>query len=202
MFIQTIQGHVGDAGELKGCLDQWMRDLLPGASGWLGTTAGVTADGTFVALARFESQEAAQHNSERPEQHQWWMETAKLFSGEVIFHDCREADQFGRGGSDQAGFVQVIQGRVRDVERMRELDRRMEAAGMSEQRPDVIGGIVALHGDGGYTMAIYFTSEEAAREGERKEPPPEIKAIFEEQQRLHEGEQVYLDLSTPWLYSR
>jgi hypothetical protein len=25
-------------------------------------------------------------------------------------------------------------------------------------------------------MAIYFTSEEEAREGERKEPPPELQA--------------------------
>src|SRR6266498_1218812 len=119
MFIQTIQGHTGTASELKDGLDRWVRDLAPGAQGWLGTTAGVAPDGTFIALARFESSDAARRNSDRPEQHQWWMETSKLFSGEVIFHNCEETDQIRVGGSDDAGFVQVIQGRVRDVERMR-----------------------------------------------------------------------------------
>ena len=55
--------------------------------GWLGTTSGVTDDGTFVALARFESPEAAQQNSDRPEQGAWWEQTAALFSGEPEFHD-------------------------------------------------------------------------------------------------------------------
>jgi len=201
MFIQTIQGHTSNAGELKDCLDQWMHDLEPGAPGWLGTTAGITSDGTFVALARFESQQAARHNSERPEQHQWWMETSKLFSGEVAFHDCQDVDQFGRGGSDDAGFVQVIEAKVRDVARMRELGRRMEAEGMADLRPDVIGGLVALHGDGGYTMAIYFTSEKAAREGERREPPAHLRDIMTEQQSLHEGPPTFMDLSEPWFYS-
>jgi hypothetical protein len=201
MFVQTIQGHIADASELKDSLDQWMRDLAPGAHGWLGTTAGVTADGTCVALVRFESPQEARRNSDRPEQHQWWMETSKLFSGEVVFHNCEEIDQFGRGGSDEAGFVQVIQGRVRDVQRMREIGRRMEAEGMNDYRPDVIGGTVALHGDGGYTMALYFTSEQAAREGERKEPPAHLRDIMEEQQSLHEGPPDFLDLADPWLYT-
>ena len=201
MFVQTIQGHIADAGEMKDSIDQWMRDLAPGARGWLGSTAGVASDGTFITVVRFESPEAARRNSDRPEQHQWWMETSKLFSGEVNFHNCEEVDQFGLGGSDDAGFVQVIQGRVRDVERMRELGRRMETAGMNEFRPEVIGGTVALHGDGGYTMAVYFTSEQAARQGERKEPPAELQALFEEEQQLHEGQPTYLDLSDPWLHS-
>ena len=34
-------------------------------------------------------------------------------------------------------------------------------------------------------MALYFTSEAAAREGERKEPPPELKAQMEEMDALN-----------------
>jgi hypothetical protein len=202
MFIQIFQGHTANAGELKDCLDQWVYDLAPGAQGWLGTTAGVTSGGAFIALARFESPQAARRNSDRPEQHQWWMETSKLFSGEVTFHNCEEVDEFARGGSDEAGFVQVIQGKVRDVQRMRELGRRIQAEGMNDLRPDVIGGTVALHGDGGYTMAVYFTSEQAARKGERTEPPANLRALMEEERSLHVGEPAYLDLPMPWLYSR
>jgi hypothetical protein len=33
-------------------------------------------------------------------------------------------------------------------------------------------------------MVLCFTSEEAAREGERKEPPPELKAQMEEMDAL------------------
>ncbi len=48
-------------------------------------------------------------------------------------------------------------------------------------------------------MAIYFTSEEAAREGEAKEPPAEMQAMMEEMNALAIGEPDFLDLRDPWL---
>jgi hypothetical protein len=51
-------------------------------------------------------------------------------------------------------------------------------------------------------MAMYFTSEQAAREGERKEPPPQLKAQMEEMDKLSVGEPEVLDIQHPWLYSR
>jgi len=87
MFIQVIHGRVADADELHDSLDQWVRELGPGADGWLGSTGGVTDDGRFILVARFTSAETARRNSDRPEQHQWWMETSKLFEGGVTFHD-------------------------------------------------------------------------------------------------------------------
>ncbi len=83
MFVQVIQGQVADPGKVRAALDQWIRELAPGSIGWLGTTAGVTEDGRFIELARFESEEAARANSNRPEQDRWWAETAKLFTGEA-----------------------------------------------------------------------------------------------------------------------
>ena len=50
-------------------------------------------------------------------------------------------------------------------------------------------------------MALYFTSEEAAREGERKEPPPELKAQMDEMNALSIGVPEFFDLKQPWLYS-
>jgi hypothetical protein len=199
MFIQVIQGTVSDAGAVLQALDRWGTDLSGGAAGWLGSTSGVTDDGTFVTVVRFESEDAARRNSQRPEQDQWWTETSKLFSGEVTFHDCREVFSFLRGGSDDAGFVQVIQGRVADTARMREL---MDASSplLAEYRPEIIGGTIALHGDGGFTEAVYFTSEEEAREGERKELPPELRDRFEEEMSQL-SDVSYLDLREPWLRS-
>ena len=68
-------------------------------------------------------------------------------------------------------------------------------------RPDVIGSVAVGHQGGDYTMALYFTSEQAAREGERKEPPPELKALMEEMNQLMTGEPEFFDLRQPWLYS-
>ena len=67
-FVQVIQGQVSDAAKVRAHLDKWNKELAPGADGWLGSTAGVTEDGRVVALVRFESEEAARRNSDRPEQ--------------------------------------------------------------------------------------------------------------------------------------
>ena len=60
----------------------------------------MTDDGVLVALARFESEEAAQRNSDRPEQGAWWEETAALFTGEPVFHNSTtaQADMAGDPG--------------------------------------------------------------------------------------------------------
>jgi len=160
----------------------------------------VTEDGRFVALARFESEEAARRNSARPEQDQWWMETAKLFTGEVTFRDSSDVTVDVNGDPDQAGFVQVMQGRGSDPERAREL-MGQNPDDWAAFRPDVIGSVAVGHEGGAYTMALYFTSEQAAREGERKEPPPQLKAQMEEMNQLNIGEPEFFDLRRPWLSS-
>jgi len=38
---------------------------------------------------------------------------------------------------------------------------------LAAARPDIVGGIVGFHGDREFVQAIYFTSEDAAREGEK-----------------------------------
>jgi len=48
---------------------------------------------------------------------------------------------------------------------------------------------------------VYFTSEEAAREGESKEVPPELKAQMEEMDALSVGVPEFFDLKDPWLNS-
>ncbi len=200
MFIQVIKGRVTDAAGMRDRLDVWSKQAGQDARGWLGTTAGVADDGTFVALARFESAEAARRNSERAEQGAWWEDTAKLFDGDPEFRDCDEVLLMGAGGSDDAGFVQVIEGRVNDVQRMRTINDEFQSLA-PDYRPDVIGGVVAMHSDGGYTNAVYFTSEQAAREGEGKKPPEALKALMEEEMAVHEGEPTFIDLTEPWLWS-
>ena len=200
MFVQVLQGQVSDAGEMRAALDRWLKELAPGASGWLGSTSGVTEDGRFIAVARFESEEAAQRNSDRPEQDKWWSQTAKLFTGEPTFSDSTDVVVDVIGHPDRAGFVQVMQGRSSDPERARELMGE-DSSEWAAFRPDIIGSVAAEHADGAYTMVLYFESEEAAREGEAKEVPPELKAQMEEMDALSVGVPEFYDLRQPWLDS-
>lgn len=195
MFIQVITGQVADPAGLEAALDRWQKDVRPGATGFLGSTGGVTADGRFVTLVRFESAEAAKANSDRAEQGAWWAEAEKCFGGPVTFHDCTEIDTYRGGGSDDAGFVQVMQGRA-DKQRLREMDERAESQ-LPDLRPDLLGSVRAWHGDE-YTEAAYFTNETEARAGEAQGPPPEMADILREWQDVM-GEVTYFDLTAPKL---
>jgi hypothetical protein len=172
MFAQVIQARTSDEAAVRARFEEWDRTLKPGAVGFLGSTGGVSDDGEFIVIARFESAEAAQRNSDRPEQGEWWVETEKLLGGEVRFYDCTEVEVRWGGGSDDADFVQVIQGRLKnegDKDRWREMEQEAEPW-MKENRPDVIGAISAWQG-ANFSDFVYFTSEEEARVGEKKQPP-------------------------------
>jgi hypothetical protein len=199
MFIQVIKGKIADADGLKAALQRWYDEVAPTATGWLGSTGGVTADGTAVAVVRFESAAAARRNSERPEQQRWWEQASASFAGDVEFHDCEQVLSFLDEGSDDAGFVQIIQGRVTDADRMLRLLEE-SAEPLRKLRPEIIGGTIALHGDGGFTQTVYFASETAAREGERKETPPEMKEMDEEVGAMM-SDATFFDLPHPWLHS-
>jgi hypothetical protein len=200
MFVQVIQGRTSDAKGLRAAVDRWERDIAPGAVGWLGSTGGVTEDGRAIAVVRFESEEAARRNSERPEQDQWWRETEKLFEGGATFRESSDVVLDLQGDPDEAGFVQVMQGRTSDPARAREL-MTQDPDMWATFRPDVLGSVEALHDGGAYTMVLYFTSEAEAREGERKETPPELQATMDEMNELTVEEPEFFDLRQPELRS-
>jgi len=201
MFAQVIQGRTSDPDGVRAALDRWIEELRPESIGWLGSTIGITDDGRFIAVARFESAEAAERNGQRPEQSRWWEETSRLFDGEVTFHDSDDVTVDQQGDLDQSGFVQVMQGRVTDARRAKEVMGQIPVEQMAAFRPDVLGSMVIGHADGMWTQVIYFASEAAAREGERKEPPPEFQNMMEEMGKLSVGETTFLDLRQPLLQS-
>src|SRR5262245_52126402 len=104
-----------------------MSELRPGAAGFLGTTAGVTDDGTAFIAARFESEQSAQANSGRPEQGTWWSVTERLFDGPVSFVDSADVDVQVEPTND-AGFVQVIQSKALDPARIKAINAEVGPA--------------------------------------------------------------------------
>ena len=198
MFVQVIEAKTTDPAALKQRMEAWDKDVKPGAVGFLGSTAGVTEDGIFIASARFESEDAARQNSDRPEQSQWWEETSQYLE-DPKFYDCKDVDTWLDGGSDEAGFVQVIQAYANDKEKLREMGRQMDSEEMRKARPDVIGGVVAWGPDDGYSQFVYFKSEEEARKNEAK--ASEEQAGGDNPWADLVRDQRYLDIKDPWLTS-
>lgn len=198
MFVQVFEGRVEDASGLRRQMDRWMSELRPGAAGFLGSTGGVTEDGHGIFFARFESAAAAQTNSERPEQGGWWADTQGCFEGAVTFTDSDDVETFFAGGSDDAGFLQVMKGTKVDRNRLHAMDESFEEHAQSF-RPDLIGGFRLWTGPDSYVEVGYFTSEAEAREGEKKDPPPELTAEMETFQEFMANVE-FLDLRDPWLF--
>jgi hypothetical protein len=150
---------------------------------------------------RFESEEAAQRNSDHPEQGHGGPQTAQLLDGEATFRNSVDVMPDLHGNPDEAGFVQIMQGQQGpDPDRAQEL-MNQNSDEWAAFRPEIIGSLGVAHPDNTWTMALYFTSEAEAREGERKEPPPELKAQMEEMDKLSVGAPEFFDLKDPWLSS-
>lgn len=195
MFIQVMQGKTSQRDQLRALAEAWRDEGGEGAVGYLGGTYGVTDDGDFLGVVRFTSREEAMANSARPETGAFAERMGALMDGPVQFHDCGDVTTFLDGGSDEAGFVQVISGHLDDPTRAKEM--LADTGDLREMRPEIIGGTFAISDDGNYFQTVYFTDEASARKGEQTEPPEEVRAELES---MMAGATFY-DLTTPWFTS-
>jgi len=192
MFVQIIEARAKDADAVRKQFDRWEEALRAGATGFLGSTGGISDDGRLVMMARFESADAAKRNSDRAEQGTWWEETSQYLESPK-FTDSEDVETFLGGGSNDAGFIQVIQGRATDKAKVQAMNKQFESE-MRERRPDLIGSVTVWDGDR-FTDFAYFTSEEEARKGEAQaSDAPE----FQEWQSLM-ADVTFTDLRSPML---
>ena len=140
MFAQIIRGKTFDPWAVRPLVDRWMKELAPGAIGWLGTTSGVTDDNQLFVLVRFESEEDARANSDRPEQGEWWAEMESLFEEAPTFQDSGEVFVETRGDLNSAEFVQVRTGEFTDRDRVRKIMIDSLPARTAD-RPDILGTV-------------------------------------------------------------
>ncbi len=197
MFVQIIEGRTNDPASIRREMDRWNEELRPGATGFLGSTGGVTDDGRLVVFARFESAAAAEANSNRPEQGEWWSAVERCLEGEASFADSEDTEELFGGGSDDAGFVQVMKVQGVDREAVARLDEKFQELAAT-MRPDVIGGLRVWVGPDTAYDVTYFTSEADARAAEAGGPPAEMGEVMEDYERIIEATD-FLDLSDPWL---
>jgi hypothetical protein len=202
VFIQIIQGKCTKQDEMHARFDTWLRDLAPSAPGWLGGTFGFTDDDMFVGVVRFEDKAKAMTNSDRPEQGRWWAETERLFDGPVEFHNADKVLLMLEGGSDDAQFVQIIQGKLDDPALL-EAEMADMTNMLHQERPEILGSTFAIEEDGTFTEAVFFTDEKTARQGEAKAMPnrEDVRHLMEDWRRITHDVR-YLDLHHPWFASR
>lgn len=197
MFVQVIEGRTSDPAGIIEQGERWQRELRPGAIGYLGVTAGATKDGQTIAIVRFEDEASARANAERPEQTAWFEGMAKLYDGELTFTESSDVTEWLGGGSDDAGFVQVMKSTGVDRATVERMDEAMEP--FASERPDLLGGLRIWTGADACIDVAYFTSEDEARKGEQAELPDELKELMGQFQSGM-GETEYLDLTDPQLH--
>jgi hypothetical protein len=196
MFVQVILGRVADTGRLRERWEAWAEHLAPGADGWIGSTAGITGDGDFVLVARFDSEAAARRNSARTEQDTWWHETVSALDGDPEFHDSADVSVAIGAPSDDAGFVQVMRARVGDRARFVNIEEQL-AGPFHRARPDLLGALRAWHADGTLTAVDWFSSVAEARAGERQDMSEQLRTLFGQwQEQLVDTR--WFDLPDPW----
>lgn len=186
MFVQVIKGRTSDPEGLRRQGERSESEVRPGAIGLLGATSGVADDGTFLTIARFTDEASARKNADRPEQSAWWNEMAKYLDGEPTFRESSDVQTLFDGGSDNAGFVQIMEMKVTDRAKAEAMESPEALEQLRSARPDVIGGLRIWFSDQDSMQVIYFTSEEQARKAESS-------AEFEDQQ--NEFNSVFTDIS-------
>ena len=168
MFAQVIEGKATSPEAMAAAGEAWEAQVRPVAEGFLGSTGGVAADGTAILVARFTDRAAAEANNDRPEQSAWFeAHGSTMFDGPPTFTESEDVDEFLRGGSDDAGFVQITQGRIVDREALADFEARTIKL-LVGARPDLIGGLRIWHDDDRFTEVNYFTSEGEARANEAR----------------------------------
>lgn len=194
MFIQMVTGSCTQQDDMRMLVDDWCTNMAPQA-GWLGGTYGFTDDDRFMGVVRYESAAAWAELCAAEGAGAWWAAAEQMFDGKPELHQSEDVSMMLNGGSDDAGFVQIMRGRVGNADLLRKMTTDQEMTTMLHQaRPDIIGATLLIEDDGWFTETIAFTDEESARQGEQKEMPAEVAQ--EMQSAMLDVE--YHDLHRPW----
>lgn len=195
MYIQMAQGKCDRQDEMRQLIDDWSTEMA-GREGWLGGTYGFTDDGRFVGVVRYESAAACERLFADEVSKKGWA-TAQGLCQNLEMHESGDVTMVLEGGSDSAGFVQVMRGHIGDPERFRHLASDEMMTMLHQARPEVIGGTLAVEPDGSFIETISFTDEGSARKGESANMPEEVRADLE----AAYADVEFIDLHTPWFAS-
>lgn len=194
MFVTVIRARSVDNATTQSAWKQWAAALRLGCDGFLGSTAGVAPNGQLVLVARFTDEEAARRSATPGNGASEWALIERACVPPLAVFESEQVDVSMGGGSDDAGFVQVLFGHG-DRVRARDVLLRGEAV-LQRERPDIIGGFTAWR-DRTFVDVAYFRSESEARAGESRELSAEGREWFEQLASVMEFDE-FVDLPHPW----
>lgn len=189
MFVQLVLGQAADAAAFRRQWERWVSSLAVGAAGFDGATGGVTADHRAVLVTRFESEPAARAHDMQAVAGTLAAPFEVLETADVTLH--------GGQGWETARFVQLMRARVRDRRRFEAIEDEI-APQFMKFRPDALAAYRAWFPGGSVVAIDYFTSEEQARAGERKQMPELLAQRFGEWMSLLDDVE-WFDLTEPWI---
>ena len=148
MFIQMVQGRCSRHDGMRDLVEDWCA-MMADRPGWLGGTYGFTDDDRFLGIVRFDSAGACKEAASTSQAAILWAGAEDLFDGRPEIHESEDISMMLQGGSDSAGFVQVMKGRVADADRFRHFMTDTEMTSMlHEARPEIIGATLAMEPNG------------------------------------------------------
>jgi hypothetical protein len=192
MFVQVIRGKTNNPDAVLALGDKWQQELRPGAKGFVGSTTGIAADGTFVGVIQFTDDVAAKENGDRPEQDAFFKEMSQLMDGEPTFLESSDTSFLFDGPSAKATFVQIMESTCKDRAKAEAMESGEMLDALRTARPDLLGGLRLWVGDRAVEVA-YFTSEAEARAAEKSDafdaPQQDFAALYDDM--------TYTDLPNP-----
>ncbi|RNL78464.1 hypothetical protein EFL95_05050 [Nocardioides marmorisolisilvae] len=182
---------------MRTLVESWCSGIAD-EEGWLGGTYGFTDDNRFVGIVRFTDSRSCIAAAQRPGAAAFWAEALELLDSPVDIHQSDDVTLMFDGGADDAGFVQVLTGQLKDAAQMRYLmaDQDMTAM-LPASRPEILGATLAISQDGTFTETIAFTDEALARQGETIRMPEQVQRTLNDAV----ADVAYLDLRNPWFAS-
>lgn len=178
MFVQVVTGRPLAHQTALQAWHNWLKEVGSRLPGWLGGTSGISPDGKFIALLRFEAITAGVFTSERPGEDKWWADVTRCFAEAPIVVDSSEVDVAMTGSPEEASSVQFVLARTRNPARVRRLNARLKPL-VARHHPDVIGNIVAWHSNGDMTEAVYFAPAGSATKRDGALPDTELEELEE-----------------------
>ncbi len=155
MFIEVVEGRALDAAATR---DEWLEVqavLESVAVGWLGVTAGASADRHFVALLGFETEEAARITMDSGRERGSWDRLGRVVE-RLSFRECRNVRAFFTTDARNVESVDLTRGVVSDLVGI----GAMFAPGTSSREgdPSVVGGLACWDAEGVAVTALYRTA--------------------------------------------
>jgi hypothetical protein len=197
MFVLKVEARTTQPDALRKHVLTFPAEVGRHATGWLGNTAGVSPDGDFILLMRFESEEAAWITMDLPENTRWWEICGQHLDTKPAFIGSTDVTGILSGGSDEAAAVRVIRGRA--SQGFRDSLQQLGAIPRDE-RTDVIGGIVAWHDEDQFTEVLYLKSKDFTTSRQPATAAAPFRRLLDDHDASIQGASV-LDLKEPWLMS-